>query len=94
MTDSWNARAVPWKVPWTEEGTPSRAIAALTSRTASLSDAPGARLKEFVDEEVDKLGGREQDLRRRRHGTCSARLSFPGYPASRRRLSNARLRPV
>jgi hypothetical protein len=33
-TDSWNARAVPWKVPWTDVGSPSRTIAALIAWTA------------------------------------------------------------
>ncbi len=47
-SDSWKTRAVPWKLPWIDAGTPMRFIVSLIAATASLSERPGARLKDKV----------------------------------------------
>ncbi len=47
-SESWNARAVPWKLPCTVVGTPMRFMASWICCVAADSEAPGARLNESV----------------------------------------------
>ena len=42
-SDAWNARAVPWKLPWIVVGTPMRAIASsIASRRLATATRPAA----------------------------------------------------
>ena len=45
---AWNARAVPWKLPWMLAGSPSRWLVSSTAATAAPRAAPGARLNDSV----------------------------------------------
>ena len=47
-SEAWNASAVPWKLPRTDGGNPTSRSAAWMAETASLSEAPRARLNESV----------------------------------------------
>ncbi len=47
-SESRNTRAVPWKLPRTDAGTPSSAMVLLMMSVASPSDTPSGRLKEIV----------------------------------------------
>ena len=45
----WKERAVPWKEPWIETGTPMRAIVSSIAAAAWESDTPPGRLNEIVE---------------------------------------------
>src|SRR5574338_584837 len=47
--DSWKARAVPWKLPWTEVGTPRAARARSSAWAAWPRETPSGRLKLMVE---------------------------------------------
>ena len=49
VSDCWNALAVPWKLPRTDTGTPSSAIALPIASVACDSDTPSGRLKLMVE---------------------------------------------
>ena len=48
LRESWNALAVPWKLPRIVDGTPIRASALSIAIVAWPSDVPSGRLNEIV----------------------------------------------
>src|SRR5664279_1808885 len=49
LSDAWNARALPWKLPRIVVGTPMRASSSSIARVACDSETSGGRLNEIVD---------------------------------------------